>query len=99
MHTTGDNEGLLKPLFLKREIVIDETDKKNTFGNTVLDVGVIAYLGKRIAEEGNYKVGDKVLYYKNAGETTEFFKEKVFRKLGDDTFVFCKLITDESSTD
>lgn len=91
MHTTDNTERHLEPEFFKREIVIDETDVRNTFGTTGYKEGVIAYLGKKIKEEGNYKVGDSVLYDSATGIVSTFFSGRTLRKLGDDTFVFCKI--------
>lgn len=92
MHTTDNTKRHLEPEFFKREVVIDETDKRTVFGSQGYVEGKIAYLGKKIKEEGNYKVGDSILYDSSTGIVLkDFFEGRVLRKLGDDTFVFCKL--------
>ncbi len=84
----------MKPVFKKKEIVIEKQDVGVLLGggNTVESVGIIKYVGAKVE---NYKVGDKILYDKAVARLEIKYFGKPLLRIENEDYVICQIKEDD----
>lgn len=89
MEESRDIKELLKPQFMKKEIVVPMPNNSASFGDAVQECrATVLYKGK---QQEHYEVGDDILFDKNIGRKITFFGEDLW-KIDSELSVICKLV-------
>lgn len=88
MEKNRDTKELLKPIFMKKEIVVPMPNNSASFGDVVQECrATVLYVG---SNQEYYNVGDDILFDRNIGRKITFFEEDLW-KIDSELSVICKL--------
>lgn len=83
----------LKPVFSKREVVVELPDSTDAFEQTKEVVAKVVYVGKNTL---NYKEGDTILFDKTVGRELKYFGGNLW-KIENEDYIICNLVDFENS--